>query len=150
MPRRSQAKLRTRGVNDGARRGLETPATSDHCRACALTASIQEAHLAAGNGVQIIGKVNPDLSVKVLSSIDLGTGVGESLFTFNLLPQRTAGVAKQYPNLFGRPVAILPSSSDKAQSYPVNSSTRPDGEGQDKEGAREGPRRPLLCHNIEF
>ncbi len=38
----------------------------------------QEAHLSAGNGVQIIGKVNPDLSIKVLSSIDLGTGVGES------------------------------------------------------------------------
>ena len=37
----------------------------------------QEAHLAAGNGVQIIGKVNPDLSVKVLSSLDLGTGVGK-------------------------------------------------------------------------
>ncbi|KAK4110691.1 replication factor A protein 3 [Canariomyces notabilis] len=39
----------------------------------------REAHLAAGNGVQIIGKVNPDLSVKVLSSIDLGTGVDYSL-----------------------------------------------------------------------
>jgi len=37
----------------------------------------QEAHLSAGNGVQIIGKVNPDLSIKVLSSMDLGTSVGE-------------------------------------------------------------------------
>lgn len=38
----------------------------------------QEAHLSAGNGAQIIGKVNPDLSIKVLSSMDLGTEVGES------------------------------------------------------------------------
>ncbi|KAK3378194.1 replication factor A protein 3 [Podospora didyma] len=35
----------------------------------------REAHLAAGSGVQIIGKVNPDLSIKVLSSIDLGQGI---------------------------------------------------------------------------
>ncbi|KXX81760.1 Replication factor A protein 3 [Madurella mycetomatis] len=39
----------------------------------------REAHLSAGNGVQIIGKVNPDMSVKVLSSIDLGTGVDYTL-----------------------------------------------------------------------
>ncbi|KAK3373710.1 replication factor A protein 3 [Lasiosphaeria ovina] len=39
----------------------------------------RECHLAAGNGVQIIGKVNPDLSVKVLSSLDLGTNVDLSL-----------------------------------------------------------------------
>lgn len=37
----------------------------------------QESHLVPGNGVQIIGKVQPDLSVKVLNSIDLGTGVGK-------------------------------------------------------------------------
>ncbi|AEO62794.1 996ebf02-ac72-46be-8974-b6870bd585cb [Thermothielavioides terrestris] len=39
----------------------------------------REAHLSAGNGVQLIGKVNPDLSIKVLSSMDLGTGVDYSL-----------------------------------------------------------------------
>ncbi|KAK3896590.1 hypothetical protein C8A05DRAFT_39864, partial [Staphylotrichum tortipilum] len=38
-----------------------------------------EAHLSAGNGVQIIGKVNPDLSIKVLSSMDLGTSVDYNL-----------------------------------------------------------------------
>ena len=37
----------------------------------------QEAHLATGNAAQIIGKVNPDLSIKALSSLDLGSGVGE-------------------------------------------------------------------------
>lgn len=36
----------------------------------------QEAHLSPGKAVQVIGKVNPDLSIKVLSSLDLGTGVG--------------------------------------------------------------------------
>ncbi|KPM40769.1 hypothetical protein AK830_g5775 [Neonectria ditissima] len=35
-----------------------------------------EAHLANGNTAQIIGKVNPDLSIKVWSSRDLGTSVG--------------------------------------------------------------------------
>ncbi|PNY29306.1 Uncharacterized protein TCAP_00775 [Tolypocladium capitatum] len=35
----------------------------------------RDAHLTNGNAVQIIGKVNPDLSIKVLSSRDLGAGV---------------------------------------------------------------------------
>ncbi|KAK4203659.1 replication factor A protein 3 [Triangularia verruculosa] len=39
----------------------------------------RDAHLSPGNGVQVIGKVNPDLSVKVLSSLDLGTGVDYNL-----------------------------------------------------------------------
>jgi hypothetical protein len=42
------------------------------------TTQTQEAHLLAGNAAQIIGKVNPDLSIKVLSSMDLGTKVGKS------------------------------------------------------------------------
>ncbi|KAK4151315.1 replication factor A protein 3 [Chaetomidium leptoderma] len=39
----------------------------------------REAHLLVGNGVQVIGKVNPDLSIKVLTSMDLGTGVDYNL-----------------------------------------------------------------------
>ncbi|KAF4998247.1 hypothetical protein FGRMN_3296 [Fusarium graminum] len=35
----------------------------------------RDAHLSNGNAVQVIGKVNPDLSIKVLTSRDLGTGV---------------------------------------------------------------------------
>ncbi|KAF4451471.1 hypothetical protein F53441_5563 [Fusarium austroafricanum] len=35
----------------------------------------RDAHLSNGNSVQVIGKVNPDLSIKVLTSRDLGTGV---------------------------------------------------------------------------
>lgn len=37
----------------------------------------QDAHLSNGSAVQVIGKVNPDLSIRVLSSLDLGTGVGK-------------------------------------------------------------------------
>ena len=37
----------------------------------------QDAHLTNGNAAQIIGKVNPDLSIKVLSAQDLGPDVGE-------------------------------------------------------------------------
>ncbi|ROW11641.1 hypothetical protein VPNG_05557 [Cytospora leucostoma] len=35
----------------------------------------RDAHLSNGSAVQVIGKVNPDLSIRVLSSLDLGTGV---------------------------------------------------------------------------
>ncbi|KAF5023195.1 hypothetical protein F66182_4749 [Fusarium sp. NRRL 66182] len=35
----------------------------------------RDAHLSNGNAVQVIGKVNPDLSIKVLTSRDLGSGV---------------------------------------------------------------------------
>ncbi|ROT38887.1 replication factor A protein 3 [Sodiomyces alkalinus F11] len=35
----------------------------------------RDSHLSNGNAAQIIGKVNPDLSIKVLTSKDLGTGV---------------------------------------------------------------------------
>ncbi|KAL7625063.1 hypothetical protein AAE478_004277 [Parahypoxylon ruwenzoriense] len=35
----------------------------------------RECHLMVGNGAQIIGKVNPDLSIKVLSAMDLGNNV---------------------------------------------------------------------------
>ncbi|PHH93352.1 hypothetical protein CDD83_5906 [Cordyceps sp. RAO-2017] len=41
----------------------------------------RDAHLINGNAVQIIGKVNPDLSIKVLSSRDLGPGVDFGLCT---------------------------------------------------------------------
>ncbi|ROW09091.1 hypothetical protein VMCG_02955 [Cytospora schulzeri] len=44
----------------------------------AITAHLnRDAHLSSGNAVQIIGKINPDLSIRVLSSLDLGTGVGK-------------------------------------------------------------------------
>ncbi|OTB18980.1 hypothetical protein K445DRAFT_54301 [Daldinia sp. EC12] len=36
----------------------------------------RDCHLMVGNGAQIIGKVNPDLSVKVLNAVDLGPNVG--------------------------------------------------------------------------
>ncbi|KAL2203344.1 replication factor A protein 3 [Sarocladium strictum] len=40
----------------------------------------RESHLANGNIVQVIGKVNPDLTVKVLSSRDLGSDVDMTLY----------------------------------------------------------------------
>ncbi|KAI1341969.1 replication factor A protein 3 [Xylariaceae sp. FL0016] len=35
----------------------------------------RESHLMVGNGVQVIGKVNPDLSIKVYNALDLGNSV---------------------------------------------------------------------------
>ncbi|KAL2119129.1 hypothetical protein VTJ04DRAFT_6089 [Mycothermus thermophilus] len=54
----------------------------------------REAHLAPGHGVQIIGKVNPDLSIKVLNSIDLGENVD-----FNLA-NTVVEISHQYRHLF--------------------------------------------------
>jgi replication factor A3 len=42
---------------------------------------LQDAHLANGNAVQVIGKVNPDLSIKVLTSRDLGNTVDFGLYS---------------------------------------------------------------------
>ncbi|KAL0943752.1 replication factor a protein 3 [Colletotrichum truncatum] len=39
----------------------------------------RDVHLTNGNGAQIIGKVNPDLSIKVLTSKDLGSDVDYQL-----------------------------------------------------------------------
>lgn len=39
----------------------------------------QDAHLAVDHAVEVIGRVQSDLSVKVFSATDLGTGVGEYL-----------------------------------------------------------------------
>ena len=40
----------------------------------------RDAHLTVGHAVEIVGKVNQDLSVKVLKATDLGVGLGEFLF----------------------------------------------------------------------
>ncbi|KAK2071743.1 hypothetical protein P8C59_006146 [Phyllachora maydis] len=54
----------------------------------------RESHLVPGNGVQIIGKVQPDLSVKVLNSIDLGTGVDFDL------ANTVVDITQEHRNLF--------------------------------------------------
>ncbi|TWU74870.1 hypothetical protein ED733_002741 [Metarhizium rileyi] len=40
----------------------------------------RDARLTNGSTVQLIGKVNPDLSIKVLSSLDVGTDVDFGLY----------------------------------------------------------------------
>ncbi|EXA38282.1 hypothetical protein FOQG_04120 [Fusarium oxysporum f. sp. raphani 54005] len=54
----------------------------------------RDAHLTNGNAVQVIGKVNPDLSIKVLTSRDLGTGVAYR--RCNIMQN-----ANLFPNMFG-------------------------------------------------
>jgi replication factor A3 len=54
----------------------------------------REAHLLAGNAAQVIGKVNPDLSIKVLSSMDLGTKVDYNL------ANTVVEISHQHRNLF--------------------------------------------------
>ena len=58
-----------------------TPSNIYLLKAIQLTnhVSFKEAHLVHGNAAQVIGKVNPDLSIKALSTRDVGPGVGMSL-----------------------------------------------------------------------
>ncbi|KAI0011203.1 replication factor A protein 3 [Xylariaceae sp. FL0662B] len=57
----------------------------------------RECHLMSGNGAQIIGKVNPDLSIKVLSAIDLGNNVDYQL------AQTVVDITHQHKGLFVYP-----------------------------------------------
>ena len=41
-----------------------------------LFAQIQESHLRPGTAVEIVGKVNQDLTVKVLKSTNMGSDIG--------------------------------------------------------------------------
>lgn len=40
---------------------------------------LQDAHLSVGSAAQLIGKVNPDLAIKVLSSVKFDNPVGKLL-----------------------------------------------------------------------
>lgn len=55
-----------------------TPVSCLFFAGCSSSADFrsQEARLEGGSAAQIIGKVNPDLSIRVLSSVNLGTNVG--------------------------------------------------------------------------
>ncbi|KAI1496749.1 replication factor A protein 3 [Biscogniauxia marginata] len=54
----------------------------------------RESHLMAGNGAQIIGKVNPDLTIKVYNAMDLGNNVDYQVC------QSVVDVTHQYKDLF--------------------------------------------------
>ncbi|RYP04906.1 hypothetical protein DL765_010008 [Monosporascus sp. GIB2] len=54
----------------------------------------RDVHLTPGNAVQVIGKVNPDLSVKVLSGLDLGDNVDYQI------SQAVVDVTHRYKHLF--------------------------------------------------
>ncbi|TGJ75470.1 hypothetical protein E0Z10_g10988 [Xylaria hypoxylon] len=54
----------------------------------------RETHLMAGNGAQIIGRVNPDLSVKVYNALDLGSNVDFQV------SQSVVEITQQYKDLF--------------------------------------------------
>ncbi|GAW18987.1 hypothetical protein ANO14919_084710 [Xylariales sp. No.14919] len=54
----------------------------------------RESHLMAGNGAQIIGRVNPDLSVKVYNALDLGSNVDFQI------AQSVVEITQQYRDLF--------------------------------------------------
>ncbi|KAI2643365.1 replication factor A protein 3 [Xylaria nigripes] len=54
----------------------------------------RESHLMAGNGAQIIGRVNPDLSIKVYNAMDLGSDVDYQV------AQSVVEATHQYKELF--------------------------------------------------
>ncbi|CAK7216233.1 hypothetical protein SCUCBS95973_002741 [Sporothrix curviconia] len=55
----------------------------------------REAHLVGGNAAQIVGKVMPDLSIKVLSAQDLGLDVDLDL------AQKVAEISQEHRDIFG-------------------------------------------------
>ncbi|KAI1375169.1 replication factor A protein 3 [Hypoxylon crocopeplum] len=57
----------------------------------------RESHLMVGNGAQVIGKVNPDLSIKVLNAIDLGSNVDFQLC------QNVVDITHQFKDIFVYP-----------------------------------------------
>ena len=44
----------------------------------------RDSHLTVGHAVEIVGKVNQDLSVKVLKATDMGLGLGEFSFLLRM------------------------------------------------------------------
>ncbi|KXH47714.1 replication factor A protein 3 [Colletotrichum simmondsii] len=74
----------------------------------------RDVHLTNGNGAQIIGKVNPDLSIKVLTSRDLGPGVDYQL-----------AAAVPYGRVYGRNQVTIPSPSQPERNTPRAPVTRP-------------------------
>ncbi|KAI1438210.1 replication factor A protein 3-domain-containing protein [Xylaria sp. CBS 124048] len=71
----------------------------------------RESHLMAGNGAQIIGRVNPDLSVKVYNAMDLGSEVD-----FNVA-QSVVEATHQHKKLF-----VYDNAGATAASYCSSSS----------------------------
>lgn len=73
----------------------------------------QESHLIAGNAAQIVGKITPDLSIKVLSAQDLGLDVG-AYFSgglsdhFQVFPHQATRKEKNDPPPPSRPPPGLP------------------------------------------
>ncbi|KAF3063737.1 Replication factor A protein 3 [Daldinia childiae] len=57
----------------------------------------RDCHLMVGNGAQIIGKVNPDLSIKVLNAVDLGSNVDFQIC------QNVVDVTHQFKDIFVYP-----------------------------------------------
>ncbi|KAK3685984.1 replication factor A protein 3 [Podospora appendiculata] len=54
----------------------------------------RDSHIMVNSGVQVIGKVNPDLSIKAFSSLDLGTGIDYNL------ANTVVEVAHQHKSIF--------------------------------------------------
>ncbi|KAI0439949.1 replication factor A protein 3-domain-containing protein [Xylaria telfairii] len=70
----------------------------------------RESHLMAGNGAQIIGRVNPDLSVKVYNALDLGNNVDFQV------AQSVVEITHQYKKLFVSSSSVVYSSSSSVAS----------------------------------
>ncbi|KAJ2901673.1 Replication factor A protein 3 [Zalerion maritima] len=59
-----------------------------------VTATLnRDTHITPGNGVQIIGKVNPDLSIRTLTTLDLGGNVDFGLASI------VAEISQQYKEI---------------------------------------------------
>ncbi|KAM0264239.1 hypothetical protein ACHAQJ_000726 [Trichoderma viride] len=84
----------------------------------------RDAHLANGNAAQVIGKVNPDLSIKALSTRDVGAGVGHGVSPLrNHEPQHQPRIAMVWPAPNQIPVVdpnvVVPSSLEPSRRLSI-------------------------------
>ncbi|KAI5865493.1 replication factor A protein 3-domain-containing protein [Durotheca rogersii] len=77
----------------------------------------RECHLMVGNGAQIIGKVNSDLSVKVLSAMDLGDNVDFQIC------QNVVDVTHHFKDIFSQYHSRSQSQSQYQPQIPIQSSS---------------------------
>ncbi|KAK7420205.1 hypothetical protein QQX98_002858 [Neonectria punicea] len=106
-----------------------------------------EAHLANGNSAQVIGKVNPDLSIKAWSSRDLGGSVDHG--PYEPYNSQVAMVWSSSPSAV-QPIPSLPPSGQESLSnswsshsqYEMSHSATPDWASPTISPARE-PQQPV-------
>ncbi|OTB07789.1 hypothetical protein M426DRAFT_8388 [Hypoxylon sp. CI-4A] len=77
----------------------------------------RDCHLMVGNGAQVIGKVNPDYTIKVLNAIDLGSDVGRVSLGWSTGSQQQQSSSQQKSE--PQPQFLAQTQSKQKQTLPT-------------------------------